>query len=71
MSAQQKFYKQGGSGSFGLLNAKYNFLQSQLASLSGGGPTTSGLGVVLANSNNAGGLDIANLDNLQVNTING
>ena len=72
MSANGKSYKQGGGGSYGLLNAKYCFLQSQLASLQSGGlPTTSGLAVVLANSNNAGGLDIANLDNLQVNTING
>ena len=67
----RKFYKQGGDGSYGLLNAKYNQLLALLEASGGGGPTTSGLAVVLANSNNAGGLDITNLNDLGVATING
>ena len=64
------------SGSFYTLNAKYNTLQAQLDKLTGGGggggvPTSSDLAVVLANGDDAGGLDITNLNNLDVVTING
>jgi hypothetical protein len=72
MATQPKIYKQGGTSSFQTLNAKYNFLQSQLANLQASGlPTTSDLFDVLTNGDDAGGLDITNLNNLDVTTING
>lgn len=64
-------YKYGGNGSYGTLNTKYNLLQAQLAELSGGGGTPQNLADVLATGNSAGGLDIINVDNIALNTING
>jgi hypothetical protein len=73
MSASRKFYKQGGDGSYGLLNAKYNQLLALLEAGGGGPPlpTSSDLADILTNGDDAGGLDITNLDDLGVATING
>ena len=72
MATQPKIYKQGGTSSFQTLNAKYNFLQSQLANLQSGGlPTSDNLFDVLTNGDSAGGLNITNVNNLQATTING
>ena len=55
------------SGSYYALNAKYNSLLSKVLALTGGG----GLTAVLTANDDAGGLDITNLNNINLTTING
>ncbi|QIG59344.1 glycoprotein repeat domain-containing protein [Dishui Lake virophage 2] len=72
MSHQPRIYKQGGTSSYQTVNSKYNFLQSQLANLQASGlPTSSDLFDVLTNGDDAGGLNITNVNNLDAVTING
>jgi hypothetical protein len=54
------------SGSYYALNAKYNSLLSKVATGGGGGLTA-----VLTANDDAGGLDITNLNNINLTTING